>query len=129
MSSPMSEESRRILAMLRDDACTVPELAALTGLDRKGVARRLNNMIALGRVCRATGRRKVDGKLYALYGAGAVAGVAEAPPAPHRPRQAGTTVRPCLCCKQPFPSEGPHNRLCYRCRVNAGSVSPFTPDL
>lgn len=33
------------------------------------------------------------------------------------------TVRPCLCCTHPFLSEGPHNRLCQKCRkINA---NPF----
>lgn len=25
-------------------------------------------------------------------------------------------TRPCLCCGTVFPSEGPHHRLCNRCR-------------
>ena len=29
-----------------------------------------------------------------------------------RPRQ-----RPCLCCKKPFTSAGPQNRLCQTCRT------------
>lgn len=33
---------------------------------------------------------------------------------------ARTKIRPCLCCKSSFASEGPHNRLCDRCR---GSVA------
>lgn len=31
--------------------------------------------------------------------------------------------RPCLCCRRPFMSEGPGNRLCSDCR--ALDVSPF----
>lgn len=27
-----------------------------------------------------------------------------------------TTTRPCLGCSREFPSEGPHNRFCSRCR-------------
>jgi rRNA maturation endonuclease Nob1 len=27
-----------------------------------------------------------------------------------------THTRACLCCEKPFPSEGPHNRLCQYCR-------------
>lgn len=30
---------------------------------------------------------------------------------------------PCLNCRKPFPSEGPHNRLCQSCRQL--SVSPY----
>jgi hypothetical protein len=41
---------------------------------------------------------------------------------PHVPRQrrpkptAPTTRRDCLRCDRAFPSEGPHHRLCDRCR-------------
>ena len=31
----------------------------------------------------------------------------------------------CLCCGDPFPSEGIHNRLCRRCRNAARSVGSF----
>ncbi len=30
--------------------------------------------------------------------------------------KADAPTRPCMCCKQAFPSAGPHNRLCGRCR-------------
>lgn len=29
---------------------------------------------------------------------------------------AGQTRRPCMCCQQPFMSEGKHNRLCDPCK-------------
>lgn len=32
------------------------------------------------------------------------------------PAQTKKGTRPCLCCRQPFPSQGPHNRLCPGCR-------------
>lgn len=32
-------------------------------------------------------------------------------------------LRPCLCCRQPFESEGPGNRMCSGCRTK--SVSPY----
>lgn len=32
------------------------------------------------------------------------------------------TVRPCLCCRKPFQSEGIHNRLCDLCRTSARQV-------
>ncbi len=38
-------------------------------------------------------------------------------------RRPGRRKRPCLCCKTPFMSEGPHNRLCGRCRGK--ELSPF----
>lgn len=31
--------------------------------------------------------------------------------------------RKCMTCQQPFPSEGPHNRMCGRCRRQG--ASPF----
>lgn len=34
-------------------------------------------------------------------------------------------TRPCLCCRRPFGSEGPHNRLCDPCREKG--ASPFEP--
>lgn len=35
----------------------------------------------------------------------------------------GATLRPCLCCRQPFESSGPGNRMCDGCRGQ--SVSPY----
>lgn len=32
------------------------------------------------------------------------------------------TTRPCMCCGRTFQSEGPHNRLCQKCRTT--SVMP-----
>lgn len=41
-----------------------------------------------------------------------------------RPGRAdGKTTRPCLCCKKPFLSDGPHHRMCARCRTL--SKTPF----
>jgi len=34
------------------------------------------------------------------------------------------TLRPCICCNQPFPSEGKHNRMCGHCRSQASQVEP-----
>lgn len=38
-----------------------------------------------------------------------------------------TRVRPatraCMCCRNPFQSDGPHNRLCNRCRTK--EKTPF----
>lgn len=31
-------------------------------------------------------------------------------------RKARSTKRACMCCRTVFLSEGPHNRLCNRCR-------------
>jgi len=35
----------------------------------------------------------------------------------------GATLRPCLCCRQPFESSGPGNRMCDACRGR--NVSPY----
>lgn len=32
--------------------------------------------------------------------------------------------RACMCCKRPFESEGPHNRMCAECRLRR-SISPW----
>jgi len=37
----------------------------------------------------------------------------------------GATIRPCLTCGKPFPSEGPGNRMCKDCRNRADGVSPY----
>lgn len=39
------------------------------------------------------------------------------------PRQ--PVMRQCLCCRAPFESEGPGNRMCPQCRSR--NVSPFEP--
>ena len=36
-----------------------------------------------------------------------------------------TKRRPCMCCRVEFSSEGPHNRLCTRCRSK--ETSPYQP--
>ena len=41
---------------------------------------------------------------------------------------AASKVRPCLTCRAPFRSEGPHNRMCPGCRttaVNGADVEPY----
>ncbi len=40
-------------------------------------------------------------------------------------RDACSVWRACLCCGEPFPSEGIHNRLCRRCRNAARNVGSF----
>lgn len=39
-----------------------------------------------------------------------------------------TTTRCCMTCRRAFQSEGPHHRMCERCRERAGGVSPLAPD-
>lgn len=36
-----------------------------------------------------------------------------------------TSLRPCMCCSRPFPSEGIHNRLCGLCRRGDGTEYPL----
>lgn len=33
-------------------------------------------------------------------------------------RPDGTTRRACMCCREPFESAGPHNRMCAPCRAD-----------
>ena len=34
-------------------------------------------------------------------------------------REARCKTRPCITCRKPFRSEGPHNRMCDLCRLRA----------
>jgi len=36
-------------------------------------------------------------------------------------------MRPCLCCRNDFPSQGPHNRLCKNCRRQDSDTVFTTP--
>ena len=33
-------------------------------------------------------------------------------------------ARPCMCCRQPFASEGIHNRMCGKCRLGSAGEQP-----
>jgi hypothetical protein len=35
-------------------------------------------------------------------------------------------TRPCLCCSQPFESEGIHNRLCPPCRARGSEAGSYS---
>lgn len=66
-----------------------------------------------------------DGKWWVNRGGERVAG-----PLPSRAaaEEARATIeakarRRCMCCAQPFVSEGPHNRLCPHCRRKSQPVS------
>lgn len=49
-------------------------------------------------------------------------------PAPTlKPRRRKGTERPCMTCRQPFMSEGPHNRLCDCCRKQRLSAFDYSP--
>lgn len=39
------------------------------------------------------------------------------------------TPRPCMCCKNTFLSEGPHNRLCKNCRHASTKMVPMDDSL
>jgi hypothetical protein len=45
--------------------------------------------------------------------------------AERRERLARAKPRPCMCCHATFDSEGPHNRMCDRCRRNPPSVEDY----
>ncbi len=43
-------------------------------------------------------------------------------------RAARVVTRPCLCCRTPFLSEGPHNRMCPSCRnTSSDPMQPVRP--
>lgn len=44
-----------------------------------------------------------------------------------RAARAKSTLRPCLCCRQDFPSQGNHNRLCASCRSQDSDTVFTTP--
>lgn len=44
-----------------------------------------------------------------------------------RDSRAKSTLRPCLCCRQDFPSQGAHNRLCPSCRRQNDDTVFTTP--
>lgn len=45
---------------------------------------------------------------------------------PEQPQAPGPKIRPCISCRNPFNSLGPHNRMCDRCRVKAANNrTPF----
>lgn len=49
------------------------------------------------------------------------------PPSIERETRNPTTKRACLCCRQTFLSEGPHNRLCGYCRrQNDGTAETYS---
>lgn len=35
---------------------------------------------------------------------------------------ASSKQMPCMCCSVVFPSEGPHNRMCVKCRAKSGGM-------
>ncbi len=37
-------------------------------------------------------------------------------------KRAGRKIRPCITCGETFPSEGPANRMCDKCRANANEI-------
>ena len=39
----------------------------------------------------------------------------------------GRKQRLCMTCRDPFPSDGPHHRMCLYCRTRAASASPYEP--
>lgn len=44
-----------------------------------------------------------------------------------RTRAPAARTRPCMCCRQPFESEGIHNRLCTECRRQSSEHDSWGP--
>lgn len=40
-------------------------------------------------------------------------------------KNANRTPRKCMCCRNTFMSDGPHNRLCKNCRNDSRSMGPM----
>lgn len=95
-----------------DDAAIIADAAA--GLPRAHTARRIDRS-----------EDDVRRRVMTLRQNGvAVNGIATLPPAAIRAaRKKTVTRRACLCCRKPFDSSGPGNRLCPTCRSK--STSPF----
>lgn len=130
MTSRRRPAAELFVALIRaHGSISAPELVTLTGIKSGNIGTALLPDIAAGTV-RASKRLEQRGtrnswvRVYE-YAAGQPAAPrpakADAPPLPRRQR--GTTVRKCLCCQQPFNSEGPMNRLCGTCRTR--SVGPY----
>lgn len=85
------------LVALRAAGATYREIGELTGLALQTVSNRLNRDRRAHEAAAASGPKT-------------------------RPKPG--TVRPCLCCRKDFLSEGAHNRLCNRCRA-LGDGGPY----
>lgn len=92
--------SRRVFSADEDAA-----LAALIALNKSTAA----IAIALGRSESSISSRA---KTLAEKAGRPLPKAAQAP-AMARPKK---TLRPCMCCRTEFASDGPHNRLCAACR-------------
>jgi hypothetical protein len=57
-----------------------------------------------------------DGVIYGTYPGAAQARAIRATRQAEEDRKARVVTRPCMCCREPFDSEGPHNRMCHICR-------------
>ena len=44
-----------------------------------------------------------------------------------RRKKVATTVRPCMTCKHPFPSEHKFHRICDTCKQSQAYSSPYEP--
>lgn len=67
-----------------------------------------------------------DGTVYDTFGSLQQASVTAGVRQREEDARARKTVRTCMCCQNPFESEGIHNRMCTRCRAHgADSYSPY----
>jgi hypothetical protein len=57
-----------------------------------------------------------EGVIYGTYASAAQARATCSTRQREADHRARVVTRPCMCCRAPFDSEGPHNRLCPLCR-------------
>ena len=109
-------EDAKLLA-LRKRGLTLQQIAEqLTGRTPAAVRTRMN-VLGLSSSRRGRGVVKISSDKCQRFLDGMRSPTSEA--------RASSRSRPCLCCKRPFNSKGPGNRLCTECRHV--SVSPYEP--
>ena len=102
-----------IISLLTAEPSTVSGVSRALSLDYQVVKARLDALVSAGTVRRA-GIAACGGRAprFALPG--------------HEPKTyRGRSARHCLCCGDPFRSDGPHNRMCTPCRNLAAQASPY----
>lgn len=121
----VTPETQLLLKMIAAGPTSLSMLASETGLGSKQVRNRLDPFVAAGEI---VAQRKLYGNVVGCtYAIPAHAKECGAEPRTRTKRSRGT-VRPCLCCRRPFLSEGAHNRLCDPCRRKGSDISPYTPE-
>ncbi|MCL2346468.1 MAG: hypothetical protein FWC58_11535 [Desulfobulbus sp.] len=118
--------AERLIVILKEAGAplTSGELAELSGVGRNNLRDALGPEIAAGQIAVSRVLAHSGQRVVAFEWLGERAPGFDAEPATAASLRAAAR-RPCLCCGQPFVSEGPHNRLCVKCR--ARDVSPYAP--